>query len=68
MSTEASILLPPQGQRILVIMAYPDDAEHCHASQMNNPEVDEFVRQRARVIGIEHGYTFGESFHHMALR
>jgi LmbE family N-acetylglucosaminyl deacetylase len=27
MSTEASVLLPPQGQRILVIMAHPDDAE-----------------------------------------
>jgi len=44
------------------------EALHCHISQMSNPAVDEFVRQRARIIGIEHGYTFGESFHHMALR
>ena len=43
-------------------------ALHCHTSQMGNPEIDEFVHQRARVTGIEHGYTFGESFHHMALR
>ena len=27
MSTESSVLLPPEGQRILVIMAHPDDAE-----------------------------------------
>ena len=27
MNTESSVLLPPQGQRILVIMAHPDDAE-----------------------------------------
>src|SRR5436305_9490237 len=27
MSTESSVLLPPSGQRILVIMAHPDDAE-----------------------------------------
>ena len=27
MSTESSVLLPPQGQRILVMMAHPDDAE-----------------------------------------
>jgi len=27
MSTESSVLLPPGGQRILVIMAHPDDAE-----------------------------------------
>src|SRR5215472_9875748 len=27
MSTESTVLLPPQGQRILVIMAHPDDAE-----------------------------------------
>lgn len=43
-------------------------ALYCHTSQMANPDVDEFVRQRARLIGIEHGFTFGESFHHMALR
>jgi LmbE family N-acetylglucosaminyl deacetylase len=41
---------------------------HCHISQMGSHEIDEFVRQRARLIGIEHGYTFGESFHHMVLR
>ena len=44
------------------------EALHFHTSQMGNPQIDEFVRQRARVIGIEHGYTFGEAFHHMALR
>ncbi len=44
------------------------EALRCHTSQMGDPDVDEFVRQRARVIGIEHGFTFGESFHHMALR
>ena len=27
MNTESSVLLPPQGQRILIIMAHPDDAE-----------------------------------------
>ncbi len=44
------------------------EALRCHTSQMGDPDVDEFVRQRARVIGIEHGFTCGESFHHMALR
>lgn len=44
------------------------EALHCHTSQMGNPDVDEFVRQRARLIGVEHGYTYGESFHHIALR
>ncbi len=44
------------------------EALHCHTSQMNSPDIDEFVRQRARLTGVEHGYTFGESFHHMALR
>ena len=44
------------------------EALHCHTSQLGSPEVDEFVLQRARVIGIEHGFTFGESFHHMTLR
>src|SRR5260370_33985137 len=27
MANETSVLLPPRGQRILVIMAHPDDAE-----------------------------------------
>jgi LmbE family N-acetylglucosaminyl deacetylase len=41
---------------------------HCHTSQVSNPEVDEVVRQRARLVGVEHGYTYGEAFHHLALR
>lgn len=44
------------------------EALHCHTSQVGNPDIDEFVRQRARLIGVEHGYTYAESFHHMALR
>jgi len=44
------------------------EALHCHTSQISNPGIDEFVRQRARLIGFEHGYTYGESFHHLALR
>ncbi len=28
MSTSSSVLLPPGGQRILVVQAHPDDAEH----------------------------------------
>jgi LmbE family N-acetylglucosaminyl deacetylase len=43
-------------------------ALHHHTSQMGNSAIDDFVRQRASLIGIEHGYTFGESFHHMAYR
>lgn len=43
------------------------EALHRHTSQVS-AEVDEIVRQRARVIGVEHGYTYSESFHHMALR
>lgn len=43
------------------------EALHCHASQVN-ADVDEVVRQRARIIGVEHGYQYGESFHHLALR
>ena len=27
MNTQSSVLLPPEGQRILVVMAHPDDAE-----------------------------------------
>ncbi len=44
------------------------EALYCHVSQMGNPEIGEFVRQRARVAGIEHGYAFAEAFHHLALR
>ena len=44
------------------------EALQCHTSQVSNPEVDEIVRQRARLVGVEHGYTYGEAFHHLALR
>ena len=44
------------------------EALHCHTSQVGNPDIDEVVRERARLIGVEHGYTYAESFHHMALR
>ncbi len=44
------------------------EALHCHTSQVTNPDIDEVVRQRARLIGVEHGYMYGESFHHLALR
>jgi LmbE family N-acetylglucosaminyl deacetylase len=43
------------------------EALHCHVSQVSD-SVDEIVRQRAGIIGVEHGYKYGESFHHMALR
>jgi LmbE family N-acetylglucosaminyl deacetylase len=43
------------------------EALHCHTSQVN-AGVDEIVRQRARIAGAEHGYQYGEAFHHMALR
>lgn len=43
------------------------EALHCHTSQVSS-EVDEIIRQRARLIGVEHGYTYGESFRHLALR
>jgi LmbE family N-acetylglucosaminyl deacetylase len=44
------------------------EALHCHTSQVTNPDIDEVVRQRAHLIGVEHGYMYGESFHHLALR
>lgn len=44
------------------------EALHRHTSQVTNPDIDEVVRQRARLIGVEHGYMYGESFHHLALR
>lgn len=44
------------------------EALHCHTSQMYGSGVDEVVRQRARLIGVEHGYAYGESFHHLAMR
>ena len=43
------------------------EALHCHTSQVSD-SVDEIVRQRASIIGVEHGYKYGESFHHLALR
>ena len=43
------------------------EALHCHTSQVSDG-VDEIVRQRASIIGVEHGYKYGESFHHLALR
>ncbi len=43
------------------------EALHCHTSQVSD-SVDEIVRQRASITGVEHGYKYGESFHHMALR
>ena len=44
------------------------EALHCHTSQIGGPDLDEFVRQRSRVAGVEHGYAYAESFHHLALR
>lgn len=44
------------------------EALHCHSSQMGSPDLDEYVRQRSRLVGVEHGYTYAESFHHLALR
>lgn len=44
------------------------EALHRHTSQVGSPDIDEFVRQRARLAGVEHGYTYAETFHHMALR
>lgn len=44
------------------------EALHRHTSQMTNPDVDEFVRQRARIAGTEQGYTYAESFHYLGLR
>jgi LmbE family N-acetylglucosaminyl deacetylase len=44
------------------------EALHCHTSQVSNSDIDEVVRERARLIGVEHGYTYAESFHHMTLR
>jgi LmbE family N-acetylglucosaminyl deacetylase len=44
------------------------EALHCHSSQIGGPDIDEYVRQRSRLGGTEHGYTYAESFHHLALR
>ena len=43
------------------------EALHCHVSQMSGANVDEYVRQRGRNEGVEHRYTYGEAFHHVAL-
>ncbi|HEV2582241.1 MAG TPA: PIG-L deacetylase family protein [Ktedonobacteraceae bacterium] len=43
------------------------EALHCHTSQVS-ASVDEIIRQRASLAGVEHGYKYSESFHHMALR
>lgn len=44
------------------------EALRAHTSQVSNPEIAEIIRQRARIIGAEHGYTFAESFHHLTMR
>ncbi len=43
------------------------EALHCHTSQVS-AEVDEIIRQRARLAAVEHGYAYAESFHHLSLR
>ena len=40
----------------------------CHASQVGDRDMGEFMRQRARPVGLEHGYTFAEAFHHLVMR
>ncbi len=44
------------------------EALRCHTSQMSNPDIDEYIRQRARIVGVEHGYAYAEAFHHMTMR
>jgi LmbE family N-acetylglucosaminyl deacetylase len=43
------------------------EALHCHTSQVS-ASVDEIIRQRAALAGVEHGYRYAEAFHHLALR
>lgn len=38
-----------------------------HTSQVS-ASVDEIIRQRASLAGVEHGYRYAEAFHHLALR
>ncbi len=44
------------------------EALRCHASQVGDRDMGEFMRQRARPVGLEHGYTFAEAFHHLVMR
>lgn len=43
------------------------EALHCHTSQVS-ASVDDIIRQRASLAGAEHGYAYGEAYHHLALR
>jgi LmbE family N-acetylglucosaminyl deacetylase len=43
------------------------EALHCHTSQVSG-SVDDIIRQRASLAGVEHGHKYSESFHYMALR
>jgi len=42
------------------------EALHAHASQVS-ADIDDNIRQRGRVAGVEHRYTYAEVFHHLAL-
>ena len=44
------------------------EALHGHVSQMGGTDIDDIIRQRARLAGVEHGYAYAEAFHHLALR
>jgi LmbE family N-acetylglucosaminyl deacetylase len=44
------------------------EALRCHASQIGDRDIGEFMRQRTRLAGLEHGYSYAEAFHHLVMR
>ena len=44
------------------------EALRCHASQIGDRDIGEFMRQRTRLAGLEHDYSYAEAFHHLVMR